>query len=136
MRRLLLRKEAAPAIAAALALLCQALLAVPVAGRMALERGQAPRSAASHVDAMGHAARGLHAGMAAKPDKPAQPSHSERDRQACPFCATAVLFGLETPGQTALTHFAVAETAVARLALVIPAQFDHSHLSRAPPPIL
>jgi hypothetical protein len=141
MRRLLIRKKAAPAVAAALALLSQTLVAVPVAGRMALERVRdLARTHAEHNVADGIA--GMHAGMAGGHHEPAnterrdKPAHSKSEHQSCPFCATATLFGLEIHAQAALVPPVIAETAVARLALVLAAHFDHSHLSRAPPALL
>lgn len=125
MRGMFARAKRAPALAAILALLCQVVLAVPVAERMALERMQAP----AHADCTGMAGMGVQAA-----GKPAKPDPSKHNHQFCPFCATAALFGLSAPGLSALD---VAARPAPRLAfpapLFLPAYSDRAHQSRAPP---
>jgi hypothetical protein len=75
------------------------------------------------------------AGMGAQAaGKPATPAHPKHDHQFCPFCATAALFGLSTPGLSALDLSAwTVPRAAFPSALFLPAYSDCAHQSRAPP---
>lgn len=124
----LVRRKRVAALVAGVALLCQAVVAVPVAERMALDRART--TAPAHTEFMGAGGMGAHAA-----GKPAKPDHSKHEHQSCPFCATAALFGLSTPGFSAPDVFAwMAPRLAFPSALFLPAPSGRAHQSRAPPP--